>query len=136
MQTKLRPVALIIILFAVTISQCSAQFTRKAVIKVSPQPETTTVADFNNDGIPDLAVDLSFPNAVAVLLGAGDGTFPTRFVFGSGRGNPAAMAVGDFNEDGNADIVIFPNLVSDQVLLCRKWRWNLSPGFDFTLPGN
>ena len=69
MQTKLRPVALIIILFAVTISQCSAQFTRKAVIKVSPQPETTTVADFNNDGIPDLAVDLSFPNAVAVLLG-------------------------------------------------------------------
>ena len=113
MQTKLRPIALIVVLFAVTISQCSAQFTRKAVIKVSPQPETTTVADFNNDGIPDLAVDLYFPNAVAVLLGAGDGTFPTRFVFGSGTGgNPAAMAVGDFNEDGKADIVLFPDQVS------------------------
>lgn len=113
MQTELRPVALIIVLFAVTISQCNAQFTRKAVIKVSPQPQFAAVADFNNDGIPDLAVDLYFPNAVAVLLGAGDGTFPTRFDFGSGTGgNPAAMAVGDFNEDGRADIVLFPDQVS------------------------
>jgi len=113
MQTKLRPIAFIIVLFTVTISQCSAQFTRKAVIKVSPQPEFAAVADFNNDGIPDLAVALAFPNNVAVLLGAGDGTFPKRFVFGSGRDTLfGAMAVGDFNEDGKADIVLFPDQVS------------------------
>jgi FG-GAP-like repeat len=101
-----------IILFALA-GLASAQFKKTAVLKVSPQPEYATVADFNNDGIPDLAVALYFPNNVAVLLGAGNGTFPTRFVFGSGLiANPGAMAVGDFNEDGNADIVVFPDQVS------------------------
>ena len=82
-----------------------AQFKQTANINVSPSPEFLSMADFNNDGIPDLVVSLNLPNNIAVLLGAGDGTFPTRFVFGSGlRGTYGSLAVGDFNEDGNVDI--------------------------------
>jgi hypothetical protein len=82
-----------------------ARFKNTANVRTSPQPQFVAAADFNNDGIPDLAVSLSFPNNVAVLLGAGDGTFPTRFVFGSGfTSNFSSLAIGDFNEDGNLDI--------------------------------
>lgn len=92
-----------VVLFTTTASV--AQFKETADINVSPYPYFISTADFNNDGIPDLAVSLVLPNNVAVLLGAGDGTFPTRFVFGSGeRGTYGSLAVGDFNEDRNVDI--------------------------------
>lgn len=83
-----------------------AQFKKIGPIFVTGQPTFVTTADFNNDGIPDLAVALYFPYNVAVLLGAGDGTFPTRsFHHKTGFVNPGDLAVGDFNEDGNADII-------------------------------
>ena len=84
-----------------------AQFKKIGPIFVTGQPEFAATADFNNDGVPDLAVALYFPNNLAVLLGAGDGTFPTRSFFRkTGFTNPGDVAVGDFNEDGNTDIVV------------------------------
>jgi hypothetical protein len=67
------------------------------------------VADFNNDGKPDLVVGTD--EVLTVLLGNGDGTFrmssfsvfPFRF---------GGMAVADFNHDGNMDLV-----VGDSVLM-------------------
>jgi hypothetical protein len=38
-------------------------------------PWATAVADFNGDGIPDIAVADGVPTAVSILLGKGDGTF-------------------------------------------------------------
>jgi Bacterial Ig-like domain (group 3)/FG-GAP-like repeat len=79
------------------------------------QPAAGASADFNGDGIPDLAIMASYSNAVYILLGNGDGTF--RVANGSpinGVGNTpcsnqfqasnCSMAVGDFNHDGNADL--------------------------------
>jgi Bacterial Ig-like domain (group 3)/FG-GAP-like repeat len=70
--------------------------------------------DFNGDGIPDLVLnyltvvgDDSPTWAVSVMLGAGDGTFtlapggPYYTAFFSGP-----IALGDFNGDGNLDLVI------------------------------
>jgi hypothetical protein len=54
------------------------------------------LADFNNDGIPDLAFA-----ATDVSLGNGDGTFQK----GIGSGGGISLAVGDFNHDGNLDSV-------------------------------
>ena len=76
----------------------------------SPSIEAT--ADFNGDGIPDLAV-LSSNNAyggpytVAVFLGKGDGTFlagPT--IQPSGMQAYPYMISGDFNGDGKPDLAI------------------------------
>jgi len=38
-------------------------------------PWATAVADFNGDGIPDIAVANGFPAVVSILFGNGDGTF-------------------------------------------------------------
>lgn len=64
-----------------------------------------STADFDGDGILDLVLDRSAPNALRVLLGQGDGTFvnqptvPTPFpVFN--------ILTTDFNGDGDVDLVV------------------------------
>jgi hypothetical protein len=71
------------------------------------------VADFNNDGIADLAVVNDCANSacanggsVGVLLGNGDGTFKPPIVSPSGGIYAYSLAVGDFNLDGHADLAV------------------------------
>ncbi len=73
------------------------------------------VADFNKDGKPDIAVfsaDFNFYPTVWILSGNGDGTFnqgppytvaSTLSIGASGYGN---VAVGDFNADGDPDVIV------------------------------
>jgi len=62
------------------------------------------VADFNGDGIPDLALS-NDGNSVSVLLGKGDGTFQNAIITSTTASN-TFMAVGDFNNDKKPDIVV------------------------------
>ena len=64
--------------------------------------------DFNHDGIADLAVAGQAPAGVAIMLGrgsagVGDGTFSPPTVYPS-TPLPFSLAVGDFNQDGIADL--------------------------------
>ncbi len=62
--------------------------------------------DFNHDGKIDLAVSGgSTGGNVDVLLGNGDGTFQSPVTYASGNGSTWALVLGDFNGDGNLDLV-------------------------------
>lgn len=70
------------------------------------------IADFDKDGHLDLAIanqcqDSSCQNgAVSVLLGNGDGTFRSAQSYASAGYYTDSIAVGDFNGDGNPDLVV------------------------------
>lgn len=70
-------------------------------------PASHVVADFNNDGIPDLAVANYMDNTVSVFLGDGQGGFTaiTGSPFTVGNA-PTALAVADLNNDGHPDILV------------------------------
>src|SRR5438132_1144423 len=75
-----------------------------------PGGSSVAVADFNGDGIPDLAVaniggQVDPLGSLSILLGNGDGTFQARKSYAAG-GNPFVVAVGDFNGDGIPDLVV------------------------------
>jgi hypothetical protein len=77
-----------------------------AVPYTSASPLSVAVADFNGDGIPDLAVaNLSSSGTVSILLGKGDGTFHTARAYAAGV-KTASVAIGDFNGDGIPDLAV------------------------------
>jgi hypothetical protein len=65
------------------------------------------VADFNGDGIPDLAVIAEADSStVEILLGNGDGTFTAETTEPPISGTPSYLATGDFNGDGKTDLAV------------------------------
>jgi hypothetical protein len=64
-----------------------------------------TVADFNGDGLLDIAVANNGPNNVSILLQNPDGTFQPAVNYAVGNG-PTFINTGDVNGDGKVDIVV------------------------------
>ncbi len=98
-------------------------------------PAELEVADMNHDGIPDIIVAGS--NAVAVFTGWGDGTFRAPKVTKLFRVVPNdyinSLAVGDFNKDGNPDVLISFVGSSVQLLFGRGDGWFLVPATVFPI---
>jgi len=76
------------------------------------QPAVVT-ADFNGDGVLDLATTNVDDNSVSVLLGNGDGTFQGKTDFATGLG-PRDLAAADFNGDTHLDLVV-ANFLDDSL---------------------
>jgi hypothetical protein len=85
---------------------------------VAGQVISLVAADIDGDGRPDLVAsgdaDRIFQAGIAVLRGAGDGSFRlvSRWVTGG-----AHLAVGDFTSDGRPDLVSEDNRLHDPALL-------------------
>jgi hypothetical protein len=72
--------------------------------------------DFNHDGNPDLAAAVECAPAgcssggqLLIASGNGDGTFQTPTVLPSGGFYAEALALADFNNDGNLDVAVMNN---------------------------
>jgi FG-GAP-like repeat len=73
------------------------------------------VADFNQDGKPDIATVITGGNYSALFYGKGNGTFgtavPIKGVSGEG------IATGDFNHDGFPDLAVDVSDVGIAILI-------------------
>lgn len=90
-----------------------------ANLPVGGSSAATSVADFNRDGIPDLVVTLAssaISSNLQVFLGSGNGSFGSALALAAEGLSPVAVGTGDFNRDGNPDIVT-ANFGSDTVSL-------------------
>jgi hypothetical protein len=68
-------------------------------------PTSIVVADFNDDGLPDLVVTASGDDAFGLLLGSGGGLFDLPIEVPVGT-TPDSVASADFNGDGLPDLAI------------------------------
>ncbi|MEI9974098.1 MAG: FG-GAP-like repeat-containing protein [Ignavibacteriota bacterium] len=63
------------------------------------------IADFNRDQKLDIAFGQQNPSGVAILFGNGDGSFQAGPTLNTAA-IPVSVATGDFNGDGNVDLVV------------------------------
>ena len=88
------------------------QFYRLPVYSTSGTPVKLVTADFNHDGKPDV-VALNSNNVLSILLGSGNSAFAASKTIATLPANTASIAArmvaGDFNGDGNQDVVVLPS---------------------------
>lgn len=74
-------------------------------------PLFVTTADLDNLNGPDIAV--GYGNGVSVLLNTGTGAFSAATNYGLGALFPTSVAIGDFDEDGDADMAVGHSLFNN-----------------------
>ncbi|MGC3992072.1 MAG: FG-GAP-like repeat-containing protein [Chthoniobacteraceae bacterium] len=81
-------------------------FTSPTAYDVGKLPKGAISADFNGDGISDLAIVNSAAGTVSIMLGTATGRFLDPVSFSTGGKLPNSIAVGDFNGDNHLDLAI------------------------------
>lgn len=76
----------------------------RPLVPVGLEPVHAVVADWNGDGLSDVAIVNQGSNTVTVALGTPSGGLGPSVSYQTGAG-PARIAFGDFNNDGALDIV-------------------------------
>ena len=83
-------------------------FTAQTVYPAGTTPTSIAVADYNLDGLPDLAVAAQGDNALSLLLNLGSGTFGPNFELPIGT-SPVSIVTADFNGDSRPDVAAANN---------------------------
>jgi len=87
-------------------------FTKITQSSTTAYPYDMTIADFNQDGKPDIAI-ACYDDTVRVTLNMGGGKFSTLKKFPAGAGFSATnVLAGDFNQDGKLDLIVMGSVLS------------------------
>ena len=103
---KTLPIIFILLTLLISIllaKPCSAGFLAAKTYATSTAPTAGAVADFNEDGLLDLAVGGQYDGNLNILLGRPNGGFGTFRTFPAGSGVSRIVA-GDFDKDGHLDL--------------------------------
>ncbi|WP_263376016.1 Ig-like domain repeat protein [Granulicella aggregans] len=94
----------------------------------------TAVADFNRDGILDVAAVQYYPMQVSVAFGNGDGTFASYANYPALYNDFSAyfIASGDFNGDGAPDLVEVNQADQSAEVFMNDGAGNFQPGVNLT----
>jgi Bacterial Ig-like domain (group 3)/FG-GAP-like repeat/FG-GAP repeat len=121
-------------------------FVRAPQIPSGNQPTTAAAADFNGDGIPDLAIRTSYDTSMYIMLGNGDGTFRAapNSPFTEGITpciNPDAnsncsVAAGDFDNNGKTDLAITSGYDNTVIILLGNGDGTFTPARNSPIPIN
>ena len=76
------------------------------VFGTGQSPQALVTADFNGDGIPDVAVANQGAKTVSILLGGTAGAVFAPHVDYAVGANPIAIVAADFNNDGKLDLAV------------------------------
>lgn len=96
------------------------------------EPLAIAAADFNGDGILDLAVtnqNDGYPllGTVTILIGKGNGTFVPKAVSPQTGSVPYSVVVGDFNGDGKPDLAVANAGSNTITVLLGEGNGNFAP---------
>ncbi|MGO4880372.1 MAG: FG-GAP-like repeat-containing protein [Bryobacteraceae bacterium] len=69
------------------------------------EPQFGTTADFNNDGILDIAT-ANLDGTISILIGQGNAALNPFYPITTNQGAPWDIVAGDFNGDGNVDLAV------------------------------
>ncbi|CAF3155869.1 unnamed protein product [Rotaria sp. Silwood2] len=82
------------------------------------RPQAVAIGDFNNDNKLDIIVANSLHGNVGIFLGYGNGSFEAQRKIEAGdESSPFSIAVGDFNNDSQLDVVVANFLFENVVIL-------------------
>jgi hypothetical protein len=80
------------------------RFSHAVAYAAGTSPTSIAAADLDRDGVADLAVNDPVASVVSILLGNGDGTFPSRITSPMLADGPQFLLISDINDNGVPDL--------------------------------
>ncbi len=109
--------------------------TIRSDMNAGSNPTGVAIADFNGDGILDMAISNDNDSTVAVYFGNGDGTFQTPTIYPVGD-YPYNVVVGDVNNDGIPDLITDNLYTQDISVLLGNGDGTFQPAVDYPTGDN
>jgi hypothetical protein len=95
-------------------------FTFQADYAAGTEPTSLAVADYNQDGFPDLAVSDAGDNAVTLLFNEGTGVFISTIPEIPVGTDPVSITTADFNGDGRPDAATADNGAAEATVILNS----------------
>lgn len=95
-------------------------FTMPTAFAAGTGPTSIAVADYNQDGFPDLAISDSADNAVTILFNEGTGVFISNIPEIPVGTAPVSIVTADFNGDGRPDAATADNGAAEATVILNS----------------